>query len=405
MSASLLSAPGAARIHTNRGFGGALFAKGFRPFFLVAALFAFSILPTWVAVFLGLLRVDSYFDPITWHAHEMIFGFAVAVLAGFLLTAVGNWTKRETLVGAPLAALCALWICGRLAVTFASHFPRGVPALVDGAFLPALMIPIARSLVFAKNKRNFVMLAILGALALSNVAIHLDALGILPGVGRHAYLFAVDVVIFVILVMAGRVFPMFTRNGTGIDSIQSSTLLDRLAIGTMALLLMFDLAAPDSLETTLVSLGVAALALVRSRKWGALHTRAHPLLWILHAGYLWIVVGLALRIAPLFDASILPSLSTHALTAGAIGSLTLGMMARVSLGHTGRLMQAPKGMAFAIALVTLAAAVRVFVPMLHPAWYRAALESAGVAWAAAFAIFLSVYAPILMTKRADGQPE
>ncbi len=381
----------------------ALLAKGFRPFFLFAAALACSMVPLWLFVFFGAVRVGAYFDPVTWHAHEMVFGFAVAVLAGFLLTAVGNWTHRETLVGAPLAALSALWIAGRVAVTFASAFPRVVPAVLDLAFLPALVFALARPLVRAKNRRNFVMLAVLVALFVSNVAIHLEALGVRPGVGRAARIAAIDIVVLVMLIMAGRVFPMFTRNATQVANIRSSPVLDASTIAAMALLTAFDVASPDNRVAAVLSCVVAVLALLRARTWGARHSLREPMLFILHAGYLWIPFGLILRGAALLDPRALPSLATHALTAGAMGSLTLGMMVRVALGHTGRLLRAPKSIVVAFALVTLGAIARVVVPLVHVEWYRAALIVGGTLWSAAFAIYLFAFAPILATPRIDGK--
>lgn len=380
----------------------ALFAKGFRPFFLVAAAFAICMLPIWILVFFGVISVDGYLGATIWHAHEMIFGFVAAVIAGFLLTAVGNWTQRETLTGAPLAALCALWLAGRVVVTFASHFPRGVPGILDLAFLPALMLVIARPLVLAKKVRNFVMLVVLAALFACNVAVHLEALGFTVGTARHGCLVGVDIITLLMLIMAGRVFPMFTRNATAAESIRSVPRLDALTVAAMALLTALDVVVPESHFTAVVSAGVGALALWRSRTWGARRSFGRPMLWILHVGYLWIPTGLILRGVAVLDESVLPSLSTHALTVGAMGSLTLGMMVRVGLGHTGRPLEASRPIVVAFVLVSLGAIARVFVPLANLAWYRDALIAAGVLWSAAFALYLVVFVPILSAPRVDG---
>src|SRR5689334_3692569 len=159
----------------------AIGANGFRPFFLLAAAFAVLAVPLWLVILAGRVEPGEYLMPPYWHAHEMVFGFAVAVIAGFLLTAVGNWTQRETATGAPLVALAVLWTAGRVAMLVAARLPHGLPAAVDVSFLPALMIVLARPLIAAKNAKNAVMLLVLAALALANLAVHLDALGVAPG--------------------------------------------------------------------------------------------------------------------------------------------------------------------------------------------------------------------------------
>jgi uncharacterized protein involved in response to NO len=382
----------------------ALAGKGFRPFFLLAAAFAASIVPIWIAILAGLVPPSTYLDAATWHAHEMIFGFAVAVIAGFLLTAVSNWTQRETLVGAPLLALAALWLAGRGAMVLSGSLPRGVPAAIDLAFLPALMIAIARPLVAAKNRRNFVMVGVLAALFAANVVVHLDALHVLSiGSGRRANLAAIDVVLVVIFIIGGRVFPMFTRNATGIESIRSSKPLDALAIAGMALLALIDAAMPDSRASGVGAAIVAAFALLRTWPWGIRHTARHPLLWILHVGHAWIPIGFALRAVATLTQLVSGSFATHALTVGAIGSLTIGMMARVSLGHSGRPLVVSKLVTASFVAITLAAIARALVPIAWPSTYLVTLYVAAALWTLAFVLFLFVYVPILTSPRADGK--
>lgn len=384
----------------------AIAAKGFRPFFLLAAAFAIAIVPLWLAVIAGAARPDTYLDPVSWHAHEMIFGFTVAVVAGFLLTAVSNWTQRETVVRAPLLALAAVWAAGRVTMLTAARLPWGVPALVDLAFLPMLVVALARPLVAARNRRNFVMLAVLGALFAANVVAHLDALGLAPvGSARRACLVAVDLVLVVALVIAGRVVPMFTRNATGVESIRSIPALDAATVLAMVAVAAADALAGDTPVFAGALAGLTGLlALARAAHWGTRHTLRHPLLWVLHAGYAWATIGLLLRCASAFGAAVPASLATHAMTVGAIGSLTLGMMARVSLGHTGRPLAVSPAMAAAFAAINVAAAARVAVPLFAPSFTYAALLVAGAAWSFAFLAYLIVYAPILATPRADGKP-
>jgi uncharacterized protein involved in response to NO len=382
----------------------AVAGKGFRPFFLLAAAFAAAIVPVWLLALLGHVDPGSYLGATYWHAHEMVFGFAVAVIAGFLLTAVGNWAQRETVVGLPLLGLAALWLAGRAAVTFAPALPRGLPAAVDLAFLPALIVVIARPIVASGNRRNLVLVAILTVLFLANAAIHLDALGVLPGWRRRGSLLGVDVVVLVILVIAGRVFPMFTRNATDAPSIRSHKWLDLGAIGAMALLVVLDAALPEAAPTAVVSAVVGALAAARAVHWGAARSARHPLLWVLHVGYAWIPVGLLLRAAAAFTSAVPPPAATHALTVGAIGTVTLGMMTRVTLGHTGRRLVAPRPVVAAFALIVLASLARVAAPLASPALYRAWVIGAGALWSVAFALYLFCLAPALVTRRPDGKP-
>ena len=365
-------------------------------------MFAAAIIPIWLLVLHGSITTGNYVPPFVWHAHEMVFGFATAVIAGFLLTAVGNWTQRETIVGVPLLALAALWIAGRIAFAAATSLPHGTAAIVDLAFLPALALSIAPALVRAKNRRNFVMLGILAALFSANLVVHADALGMAPGHARTGCILGVDVVVTMMVMMAGRVFPMFTRNATGVESIRSLPALDRLAMLSALAMTLADLG--DSTRWQAFTAAAASIFIAaRAVPWMTRRVLRVPLLWILHVGYAWIPIGLALRAASHLIPSIAESIALHALTAGAIGALTLGMMARVSLGHTGRALVAPRAVAIAFGLVTLGAIVRVVVPLLLATSYERELQIAGVAWSAAFAIFAVAYAPMLASPRVDGK--
>jgi len=382
-----------------------LAAKGFRPFFLLAAAFALGVVPLWLFTFMGKVRAGTYLDPMTWHAHEMIFGFAMAVVIGFLLTAVGNWTQRETLVGAPLLGLAALWVLGRAGMFFAHALPFGTAALIDLAFLPIAIVALARPLLAARSSRNFALVAVLGALLGANALVHLDALGVLaPGTARRACSASIDLVLVIIMIIAGRVLPMFTRNATNVSSIRSIPSLDVGSVVAMAALALIDFFWPRTPLGAGAAALTAVLAAARAWHWGARHSLRQPLLWILHAGYAWLVIGLALRALHGFDTAVPSSLATHALTVGAIGSLTVGMMARVALGHTGRMLVASPAVPWAFVAINAAAIARAIVPLAAPAAYRESLIAAGVLWSLAFAIFLLVYAPVLVAPRADGKP-
>jgi uncharacterized protein involved in response to NO len=383
----------------------ALARKGFRPFFLLAAGHACAIVPLWILVLTGAVRPGAYLDPTSWHVHEMVFGFAAAVVAGFLLTAVGNWTKRETLVGAPLLGLSALWLAGRTAMVAPGLFPRGVTAAVDLAFLPVLGAVLGRPLVTAGNRRNLVMLAPLGGLFAANVVMHAGALGLIArGDASRAHLVAVDLVIVLVVILSGRVFPMFTRNATGATDVRSHPALDRIAVASTGALAIADAIDPHGRAAATFAALAAVFAAARAARWGTRHTLRVPLLWILHLGYAWVPAGLLLRALAAVVPQIPPSLGTHALTVGAIGSLTLGMMARVSLGHTGRPLVAPRAAVWGFRTITAAAIVRVFLQLLAPAAYLTSLVVAAVLWTVAFLTYLLSYAPILAAPRVDGRP-
>jgi uncharacterized protein involved in response to NO len=378
-------------------------AKGFRPFFLLAAAFALIIVPVWLLVVDGALAPAGYVDAASWHAHEMIFGYAVAVIAGFLLTAVGNWTQRETIIGAPLLGLAALWLLGRVAMSIAAVLPRGLAAFLDLAFLPVLSIVLARPLLATGNRRNFVMLGVVAALFAANLVVHLQALGVMPfGTARQACLSAVDVVVFLMLLIAGRVVPTFTRNAAGVGAA-SSAWLERLTVIAAFATTLIDVTWPETRAAAAAAGVLAIVAIARATRWGSIHTLRIPLLWILHVGYAWIAVGLILRALPAFGITVSSSLATHALTVGAMGALTLGMMARVALGHTGRTLSPSPAMTWSFVAITLAAVARVSVPLVTPAWRFDTLLVAGSLWSLAFLIYLVVYAPILTAPRVDGK--
>jgi uncharacterized protein involved in response to NO len=378
-------------------------AKGFRPFFLLGSGFAALIMPLWLLALAGVVQIDAYVGAMFWHAHEMVFGFTTAVIAGFLLTAVGNWTGRETAVGGRLLVLVALWLAGRVAFAAMSVLPGPVIAIADLAFLPVLAVVVGRALVATRNRRNYAVLAVLAALWLANLAIHLDANHVIAGWQWRATLAAIDAITLLILLISARIFPMFTRNTTAVTSIRSLRALDIATVAAMAALLIVDIARPGSRAGTGIAAVTAAAALARSVPWGARHTARHPLLWILHVGHAWVVVGLGLRVAAELVPRIPASAAIHALTAGALGCITLGMMARVSLGHSGRPLVAPLPVALAFGALVVAAIVRVIGPF-SLALYPAALYLAGSLWSVAFATFTVAYARILTEPRIDGRP-
>jgi uncharacterized protein involved in response to NO len=381
--------------------GFAPFALGFRPFFLAAGVFAVLLLGLWLLVLRGWIDTGSL-PPAVWHGHEMLFGYTVAVIAGFLLTAVQNWTGLRTPSGTPLAALFLLWLAGRV-VFLVPDIPAGLAAAVDILFLPILTVVLARSLLKTKQLHNYPFPLLLLALTAANALIHMEALGwtrdtATPGLHLAAY-----VIVVMVVVMGGRVIPSFTDNKLRTRARRWKA-VEWLTPAATLVALAAALLAPESHVTALLAAAASAIHFVRLAGW---HTRklwSVPLLWILHLGYGWIVLGFALLALSSAGMPEAGSSALHAFTAGGIGVLTLGMMARVSLGHSGRLLEPAPAMTLAFVAVNVAALIRVALPLLFPAAYAQWIEVAGLAWILAFGIFVTVYAPILLRPRVDGKP-
>ncbi len=381
----------------------ALFALGFRPFFLAAALSAVALVLAWVASFsMGWVAPPSYGYG-GWHAHEMIFGYAPAVLAGFLLTAVRNWTKVDTITGAPLAGLVALWVAARVLLLLPDLVAPAIAAAVDVAFLPLLALAIAHPIWTARNRRNVAFPPLLLALGACNLVVHLDLLGVTTGLAPAAVEVALYIVLAIIAVIGGRVFPFFTERRLEGFERRTWPWVERLAASSLILVGVVRVLWPGSTQLVVVALFAAAVHGVRFSGWWDRRVIGVPLLWVLHLSYLWLILGLAME--GLAAIGVVPStLARHALTLGGIGALTLGMMARVGVGHTGRPLRASRVMAVAFVLVHLAVALRVLGPLGWSEGYHDLAAASGVAWAAAFALFVIVYTPILITRRPDGRP-
>ena len=378
--------------------GFALWRLGFRPFYLLASIFAASSILVWAAQYSGVLS-HAYLQGPVWHGHEMLFGFALAVVAGFLLTAVRNWTGQPTVEGAPLVALAGLWVAGRVLVLT----PFGVAAaLVNAAFPLALAVSIGIPLWRARNARNYFFIGLLVLIAVLAAGLHLAMLGeaVLPP--RLGLVLGLDVMLFIMAVMAGRVIPMFTNNGVPGANAERHPLVEKLALGSVLLLFLVDaLQAPAGFIGALALVAAAAHG-ARLALWRGWRTIGTPLVWILHAAYAWIVIHLLLRGAARMG-WLAGTLDTHALTVGAIGGLTIGMMTRTARGHTGRPLRADGWETAMFVLIQLAAVVRVFGGMV-PAIYMASIQSFALLWSAGFGLYAVRYWPVLSRSRLDGRP-
>ncbi len=393
----LLSAAPAAPLAADAGHGWPVLRLGFRPFYLGAAALAALAVPLWLAMLLGApLPVVPVLPALYWHAHEMLFGFAAAVIVGFLLTAGKAWTGLATPRGWPLGALVALWLAAR--VTGLTG-PPWLHAGLDVLLLPLVATLLLGVLLRAGNRRNLPLPAMLMALAAANAAFHAATLGWLalsPMVALHAGL---ALIVMIECVMAGRVVPAFTQSATpGLKLAPARHEAATLGL-TAAGLAAWVLWPGDMLGAPLLA-AAAVLHVLRLRRWQPQRTRSRPILWILHASYAWIPIGLALLAAA--QAGLLgASPGVHALAVGATGGLIIGMVTRTARGHTGRPLTASPLEVAAYALVMAAALLRALVPVFTASTLP--LLAAGAAWSAAFALYLWLFTPWLLRPRLDGK--
>jgi len=377
----------------------ALWDLGFRPFYLVASVLAALSVPMWALQFTGWLGHSVLRGPV-WHAHEMVFGFALAVIVGFLFTAGRNWTNQPTPTGPALMALVGLWLTARVLVLT----PFGwASAIVNVAFpwsaAAALAVPFLR----AKNRRNYFFVGLLVLMGVASGAVHLSELGALELPAWAGLQLGLDVVLFVLVVMGGRVIPMFTNNGVPGAGASRHAVVEKLALGGVLLLAAIDLVGWRGEMVGLLSLVVGVVHGVRWLMWRPWKAARAPLVWVLHLAYVWVPLHLVLRAVATFELTT-PSVAAHALTAGAIGGLIIGMMTRTAKGHTGRPLRADRWDVACYALVLTGAAIRVVVPMVAPMELLASLLISAALWSGGFALFAIRYWAVLSRARLDGKP-
>ncbi|HUP09044.1 MAG TPA: NnrS family protein [Caldimonas sp.] len=379
--------------------GFALWQLGFRPFYLLASVQAAFSIALWALQFTGMLASASLRGP-AWHAHEMLFGFALAVIVGFLFTAGQTWCGQRTPHGGWLAALAALWLAARVLVLT----PFGAAAAAANVAFPlAAAVGLAVPFIRARHRRNAFFVILLVGLAGTALVFHLVQLGIVAWTHASILPVGLDLVLFAMAVMGGRVIPMFTNNGVpGAGAIRTPW-LERAALGSVLLVLALDALGIDGAPLALACAAAAILHALRLAGWRPWRTLRVPLVWVLHAGYAWIPVHFALRAGAELGADA-PSIAWHALTAGAIGTLTLGMMTRTALGHTGRPLRAGRAEISSYVLVSAAALLRVLGPLVAPAHTIHAIAASAVCWSTAFAVYAAAYAPRLVRARVDGRP-
>ncbi|HEC26370.1 MAG TPA: NnrS family protein [Gammaproteobacteria bacterium] len=371
-----------------------LLQLGFRPFFLLAGVSAVLLILIWSLLF-SAVGPDTVYGTVYWHGHEMVFGYVMAVVAGFLLTAVKNWTGRQTLNGIPLLALSILWLVARLLPFFPASIPYWLVATIDLLFLPALAAAILPLLLKTKNYRNLIFIGIILLLTAANIVFHFGVAGILASGQAYGLYAAVYTILLLISIMGGRVIPFFIEQGVSGDFTRKSYPAIEISASAVLLLLgILHTVGAIGIPAVIIALLAAVLHLIRLSGWYVKGIWRVPLLWVLVLAYGWIIVGLflmALAMAGLFAIS----LAFHALTIGGIGLMTMGMMVRVSMGHSGRKLVAPGLLPAAFVALNLAVVVRVFLPMLMPIEsYPLLVLISALIWVFAFTIFVFRMSPV-----------
>ncbi|WP_067982471.1 NnrS family protein [Neptuniibacter pectenicola] len=375
-----------------------LFNLGFRPFFLAGALSAVILITLWLVIYSRGYQPNYYGLGIHWHAHEMLFGFSIAIIAGFLLTAVRTWTNVQTLYGWPLAALFALWLLARLLPAFES-VPHMLIALTDLAFIPLVAVSIAWPIIKSQNYKNLLFVPILLSFFIANLLVHLELMGLTEGTlakGIHLGLF---LIIMVISIIGGRVIPFFTEKGVAGTQSTKYAFIERTIIPLTALWVISTL-THYTIVIAVLSAALGMMNLIRLWGWFSRKIFAVPLVWILQLSYLFVIIGYLFYPLSLLDL-LNPSIAYHAFAVGGIGGLTLGMMSRVSLGHTGRPLAAGPMMITAFVLLMLSALLRISIDIM-PLSYTGTLHLSGSLWIIAWLLFLIKYTSILIKPRVDG---
>lgn len=378
----------------------ALLSYGFRPFFFLGSLYAGLAILLWLPLFYGSLETSSLFAPVDWHIHEMLFGYLAAVMTGFLLTAIPNWTGRLPVQGMPLLALVLLWLAGRVAVLFSGEIGWLAAGAIDCAFLLAVAAAAATEIVAGRNWRNLKVLIPVTLLFAANVVFHAEAhfYGI-SDIGRRA---GIGAAILLITIIGGRIIPSFTRNWLVRENPGRLPVpfnrFDAVAIGLSALALAAWAFFPERAETGLALLVAALANAIRLGRWAGERTLRDPLVLILHVAYVFVPLGFLLTgLAALYPATLSPAAGIHAFSVGAIGAMTLAVMVRATLGHTGRALRARKAGCFVFAAIVIAAVVRIVAALGVPGDWP--IHLAACAWAAAFLGFSVLYGPMIMRPR------
>ncbi|WP_027580068.1 NnrS family protein [Bradyrhizobium sp. Ai1a-2] len=379
--------------------GPAVLSYGFRPFFLLGSAYAGAMILIWLPVYEGHLALTTAFSPRDWHVHEMLFGYVSAVIAGFLLTAVPNWTGRLPLQGNSLATLVSTWIAGRIAIFLSASIGWALAAVIDVAFLTLLALAAAREIVAGRKWSNLPVVALVSLLSLANVAFHIEAH--FNGLADYSTRFAIGLVIMLVTLIGGRIVPSFTRNWLARQSAGQMpapfSRFDSITVALGGVALLAWVAMPSGWLTAALLLPAGVFHSIRLARWAGYRTVSDRLVLILHLAYAFIPVGFLLTGLAAID--LVPvGAGIHAWTGGAIGAMTLAVMTRATLGHTGQALQASAGTQVIYAAIVIAALARICAS-LEPAHMIPLLTAAGAAWAIAFIGFVALYGPALCSPR------
>jgi uncharacterized protein involved in response to NO len=381
------------------------FAYGFRPFFLFSLAYALIAIGGWLFIRATHALPLAGFPPHLWHAHEMLFGFIVAAVAGFLLTAVPSWTGARGFAGWPLVILAAIWLAGRVAFAMAADLPIKALTTVELLFIPILAAFIAPPLLRTRNRNTFV-LGVLALLWLADGIFLCELAQGNIGLATSAIQGGINLVLLLITVIAGRIVPSFTANalrGRGrAVNMRSSAWVEATVIGAMVAVVIVDVMFPMQPVAAIVAAVAAVAHTIRMAGWHSRLTATQPIVWVLHLAYAWLPVGFALKSLHLFFELEWTALWLHALTMGTAGTMIVAVITRAALGHTGRALVVGRPVAVAYALLSAATFVRVFGSTVLP--YEVSVWTAGILWIGAFALLLVAYIPVLLMPRVDGRP-
>lgn len=380
--------------------GPAILSYGFRPFFLAGAIWAVVAVMVWMPQYFGEISLRTVFQPLDWHIHEALFGYVAAVVTGFLLTAVPNWTGRLPLQGTPLLVLIIVWLSGRAAIAGSAYIGWAATALIDCAFLILVCAAVAREIVAGKNWRNLKVLAVLLMLLTANAAFHVEAH--VQGAAFYGKRLGVATIVALVILIGGRVIPSFTRNflaRRGPGRLPASfDRFDKACVVAAVLALVAWTLASDRTMTGGLLVVAGLLHAARLARWAGDRTFADPLVFVLHLGYAFVPIGFILSGFAVLSPSVPVSAGVHAWTVGAIGVMTLAVMTRSSLGHTGQALHAGPSTQAIYAASLLAATARI-AAALAPEWSFVLLHVAAFAWAGAFLGFVLVYGKALLRPR------
>lgn len=383
--------------------GSALLSYGFRPFFLGAALWAALAMGLWMAMLAGAITLPTALDPVSWHAHAFLYGYLGAVVAGFMLTAVPNWTGRLPIVGWRLGILALIWLAGRVAVAFSAGLSPGLVAAIDLAFPVIFALAIGREIVAGRNWRNLVVLGMLAVFILGNAVFHWEAAQGGYAAGGIGVRIGLGAALMMIAVIGGRIIPSFTRNWLakrkpGRLPVPPMQRFDKLALAALLLALLLWIAAPLSAFAGAALIAAGALHLARLARWAGDRTFAEPLVTVLHAGYAFLPIGaLLLGAGILWEDALGRTAAQHLWTGGAIGMMTLAVMTRATLGHTGRALRASGATVAIYAALAISVLARV-ATALCPQEAMLLYAVSAILWLLAFAGYAAVYGPSLLRR-------